>query len=60
MFTKKHATALAFSSTTLDRVQPSVNDANIVVDLHTSGINVRMAAGKVKRVTVQNLSFELD
>ena len=44
----------------LDRVQPSANDANIVVDLHTPGINVTMAAGKVVRVIVQKLSFELD
>jgi hypothetical protein len=44
----------------LDRVQPSANDANIVVDLHTPGINVTIAAGKVIRVMVQNLGFELD
>jgi hypothetical protein len=44
----------------LDRVQPSVNDTDIIVDLHTPGINVTMAARKVVRVTVQNLSFELD
>ena len=60
VYLKKPATPLAFSSTMLDRVQPSANDANIVVDLHTPGINVTMAAGKVIRVTVQNLSFELD
>ena len=44
----------------LNRVQPSADDANIVFDLHTPGINVTMAAGKLIRVTVQNLSFELD
>src|SRR6266536_4002478 len=60
VYLKKPATPLAFSSTMLDRVQPSANDANIVVDLHTPGINVRMAAGKVIRVMVQNLNFELD
>lgn len=60
VYLKKLATPLAFSSTMLDRVQPSANDANIIVDLHTPGINVTMAAGEVIRVTVQNLSFELD
>jgi hypothetical protein len=44
----------------LDRVQPSANDATIVVDLYTPGINVTKAARKVIRVTVQNLGFELD
>src|SRR6266487_1278364 len=60
VYLEKPATPLAFSSTMLDRVQPSADDANIIVDLHTPGINVTMAAGKVIRVTVQNLSFELD
>ena len=60
VYLKKPATPLAFSSTMLDRVQPSADNANIAVDLHTPGINVTMAARKVIRVTVQNLSFELD
>ena len=60
LYLKKPATPLAFSNTMLNRVQPSADDANIVADLHTPGINITMAARKVIRVTVQNLSFELD
>jgi hypothetical protein len=51
---------MLYNDTDGTRVQPSADDANIIVDLHTPGINVAMAAGKVIRVTVQNLSFELD
>jgi len=57
---KKPYTPLAFSNTMLDSVQPSADDTNIALDLYTLGINVTMAAGKVIRVTVPNLSFELD
>jgi hypothetical protein len=57
---KKPAASIEHSSTMLSRVQPSADDANIIVDLHTLGMNVTMAGRKVIRVTVQNLSFELD
>jgi len=60
VYLKKPATPLALSSTMLGRVQPSADDADIVVDLHTLDINVTTAARKVIRVTVHNLSFELD
>ena len=57
---KKLATLLAFGSRMLNCVQPSPDDTDIVIDLHALGINVTIAAGKIIRVTVQNLSFELD
>lgn len=44
----------------LDRIQPSADDANIVVDPHTPGKNATVAAGKTLRATEQNLSFALD
>ena len=43
----------------LDHAQPSIAIL-ISSSISTPGINVTMAAGKVIRVMVQNLSFELD
>ena len=60
VYLKKPAIPLAFSSTMLDRVQPSAKDTNIIVDPYTDGINVAMTAGKIIRATVQNLTCELD
>jgi hypothetical protein len=51
---------LALSDTMVERVQASTNDSNIFIDHHTPGINVTMGDKKVLRVTVQNLTFELD
>jgi hypothetical protein len=51
---------LAVSSTMLDCVQSSVDNANIIVDLHTPGIDATIAAGKVVKVIVKNLSFTQD
>ncbi|CAG8981546.1 hypothetical protein HYALB_00013931 [Hymenoscyphus albidus] len=53
------ATSLATSPTMLRRVQLDDN-VDILVDLHTPGINVTMATVKAITVTVQNLSFKLD
>jgi hypothetical protein len=60
VYLKKPAAPLSFSSTILDRVQPSADNANIVVDLYAPGMNVVIATGKVIRVTVQNLRVDLD
>jgi hypothetical protein len=57
---EKPATLPAFSNTMLDRVRSSADDIKIIVDIHTPGINATMVARKIVRVTVQDLSFELD
>jgi hypothetical protein len=44
----------------LSRVKASASDPNIFVDLHTPGINVTLVAGKVLKVTVENLTFKLN
>lgn len=57
---KKPSSALAPSDTMLSRVKASANDPDIFVDLHTPGIDVTLVAGKVLKVTVENLTFKLD
>jgi hypothetical protein len=47
VYLEKPAAPLAFSRTMLNRVQPSADDANIVADIHTPGMNIIIAAGKV-------------
>jgi len=43
----------------LSRAKASANDPDIFIDLYTPGIDVTLA-GKVLKVTVENLTFELD
>jgi hypothetical protein len=57
---KKPSSALALRDSMVERVQASANDPDIFVDLYTTGVNLTMGAGRVLRVTVQNLTFELD
>jgi hypothetical protein len=46
VYLKKPAAPLAFSSTMLGRIQPSANNANIIIDPNTLGKKVTMAAGQ--------------
>ena len=56
---KKPAAPIEPGSTMLRRVQLSTTN-DIIVDLHSLGMNVALAGGKVIRVSVQSLSFDLD
>jgi hypothetical protein len=56
----KPPSALALSDTMVKRIQASTNDPNIFIDHHTTGINITMGARNALRVTVQDLTFELD
>jgi hypothetical protein len=57
---KKPPSIITLSPTMLERVKASANDPDIFVDLHTPGIAIAMAAGKVLRVTIQDMTFALD
>jgi hypothetical protein len=56
---RKPALNLTVSNTMPNRVQPSLTNVNIVVDLHTPGITLALSPAGTLTVTLHNLAFQL-